>query len=143
MLLTDAVLARIHITVRTTPGKVREVDRRAIETQLADAARRWEDDLRQALNEEEGEARAAPLYKRFGSAFPTAYEEAVSPRQAVADIRRLDALDAAPRAASRSTCTGRSKATQAMVDWDSSCIAEVRRSHCRTRCRCWRGWACA
>ena len=93
VLLTDAVLARIHITVRTTPGKVPEVDRRAIETQLADAARRWEDDLRQALNDEEGEARAAPLYKRFGSAFPAAYEEAVSPRQAVADIRRLDLLD--------------------------------------------------
>ena len=93
VLLTDAVLARIHITVRTTPGKVREVDRRAIETQLADAARRWEDDLRQALNDEEGEGRAAPLYKRFGSAFPTAYEEAVSPRQAVADIRRLTTLD--------------------------------------------------
>ena len=55
VLLTDAVLARIHITVRTTPGKVRQVDRRAIETQLADAARRWEDDLRQALNDEEGE----------------------------------------------------------------------------------------
>ncbi len=93
VLLTDAVLARIHITVRTTPGKVRQVDRRAIETQLADAARRWEDDLRQALNDEEGEARAAPLFKRFGSAFPTAYEEAVSPRQAVADIRLLATLD--------------------------------------------------
>ena len=92
VLLTDAVLARIHITVRTTPGKVPEVDRRAIEARLAGVARRWEDDLRQALNDEEGEARAAPLYKRFHSAFPTAYEEAVSPRQAVADIRRLDAL---------------------------------------------------
>ncbi len=93
VLLTDAVLARIHITVRTTPGKARAVDRRAIETQLADAARRWEDDLRQALNDEEGEGQAAPLYKRFGSAFPTAYEEAVPPRQAVADIRRLTTLD--------------------------------------------------
>ena len=41
VLLTDAVLARIHITVRTTPGKVRAIDRRAIEAQLADAARRW------------------------------------------------------------------------------------------------------
>ncbi|HKO66620.1 MAG TPA: NAD-glutamate dehydrogenase [Burkholderiaceae bacterium] len=93
VLLTDAVLARIHITVRTTPGKLRQVDRRAIEAQLADAARRWEDDLREALNDEEGEGQAAPLYKRFGLAFPTAYEEAVSPRQAVADIRRLTTLD--------------------------------------------------
>ncbi len=95
VLLTDAVLARIHITVRTTPGKVPEVDRRAIEAQLADVARRWEDELRQALNDEEGEARAAPLYKRFSAAFPTAYKEAVKPRQAVADIRRLDTLGTA------------------------------------------------
>jgi glutamate dehydrogenase len=92
VLLTDAVLARIHITVRTTPGRVPEFDRRAIEAQLADAARRWEDDLRQALNDEEGEARAAPLYKRFGAAFSSAYKEAVSPRQAVADLRQLDTL---------------------------------------------------
>ena len=96
VLLTDAVLARIHITVRTIPGKVREVDLRAVEAQLANAARRWQDELRQALNEEEGEARAAPLYKRFNSAFSAAYEEAVSPRQSVADIRRLDALGASP-----------------------------------------------
>src|SRR5688572_26277101 len=93
VLLTDAVLARIHITVRTTPGKVRQVDRRAIETQLADAARRWEDDLREALNDEEGEGQAAPLYKGVGSAFTTACVEAVSARQAVADIRRLTTLD--------------------------------------------------
>jgi len=99
VLLTDAALARIHITVRTTPGKVRDVDRRAVEVLLADAARRWEDELRQALNDEEGEARAAPLYKRFHSAFSAAYEEAITPRQAVADIRRLDTLggtDSAP-----------------------------------------------
>ena len=97
VLLTDAALARIHITVRTTPGKVRPFDRRAIEAQLADAARRWEDDLRQALNDDEGEARAAPLYKRFGAAFSSAYKEAVSPRQAVDDIRRLDSLDPAAK----------------------------------------------
>ncbi|MEP6607760.1 MAG: NAD-glutamate dehydrogenase [Burkholderiaceae bacterium] len=95
VLLTDAVLARIHITVRTTPGKMRDVDRRVVEAQLADAARRWEDDLRQALNAEEGEARAAALYKRFGAAFSSAYKEAVSARLAVADIHRLDALDSA------------------------------------------------
>jgi glutamate dehydrogenase len=92
VLLTDAVLARIHMTVRTTPGRIPAYDRRAVEAQLAQAARRWEDELRVALNEEEGEARAAQLYKRFGTAFPAAFRENVSPRAAVADVRRLDAL---------------------------------------------------
>jgi glutamate dehydrogenase len=88
VLLTDAVLARIHITVRTTPGRIPPYDRRAVETRLADASTRWEDDLRQALLDE-GEARAAKLCKRFGASFPASYRENVSPHGAVADIRRL------------------------------------------------------
>jgi glutamate dehydrogenase len=92
VLLTDAVLARIHITVRTSPGRIPDYDRRTVEARLAAAARRWEDDLREALNDAEGEARAAQLARRFGTAFPVAYRENVPARDAVADIRRLDTL---------------------------------------------------
>ncbi|MGB2816238.1 MAG: NAD-glutamate dehydrogenase [Burkholderiaceae bacterium] len=92
VLLTDAVLARIHMTVRTTPGRIPAYDRREVERRLADAARRWEDDLRQALTDEEGEARSAQLFKRFGNSFPASYRENVSPRAAVADVQRLDGL---------------------------------------------------
>jgi glutamate dehydrogenase len=92
VLLTDAVLARIHMTVRTTPGRIPAYDRREVERRLADAARRWEDDLRQALIDEEGEARAAQLFRRFGPSFPASYRENVSARAAVADVRRLDGL---------------------------------------------------
>ncbi|MCU0951973.1 MAG: NAD-glutamate dehydrogenase, partial [Burkholderiaceae bacterium] len=92
VLLTDAILARIHITVRTTPGQVPEVDRRELEARLAQAARRWDDELRDALIEAEGEGRGAQLYKRWQRAFPGAYRERVSARAAVADIRKMDAL---------------------------------------------------
>ena len=94
VLLTDAILARVHITVRTTPGQVPAVDRRALEQKLAQAARRWEDELRDALIDEEGEARGALLLKRWQRAFPAAYRERVSPRAAVADIRKIDGLAA-------------------------------------------------
>jgi len=96
VLLTDAVLARIHITVRTTPGHIPAFDRRTLESQLADAARRWEDDLRQALIEEEGEANAAVLMKRYSAAFPAAYRENVPARSVVADMRRLETLARGP-----------------------------------------------
>ncbi|WP_128000843.1 NAD-glutamate dehydrogenase [Piscinibacter defluvii] len=90
--LGDIALARIRFTIRTTPGAVREVDRRALEARLAQAARRWPDQLRDALVEAEGEARGLVLFKRWAAAFPAAYRERVSPRAAVADVRKVDAL---------------------------------------------------
>src|SRR4029450_13495175 len=92
VLLTDAVLAQIHITVRPPPGHIPPYDRAAIEKRLAAAARRWEDDLRDALNNTEEEARAAPLFKSFGTAFPGSYRAAVGAERGVEDIQRLDRL---------------------------------------------------
>ena len=70
MLLGDTVLARIHFTVRTTPGQVPAFDRKEIEARLAAAARRWDDELRDALIEAEGEARGIDLYKRWSQRLP-------------------------------------------------------------------------
>ena len=92
VLLTDDILARILFTVRTTPGQVPEVDRRELEAALAVAARRWEDELAEALIESEGEGSGTQLYKRWQRAFPGAYRERTAPRAAVADIRKLEAL---------------------------------------------------
>jgi glutamate dehydrogenase len=95
VLLSDETLARIHITVRTTPGQVPAYDRKAIERELAGAARRWDDDLRDALIDADGEARGTQLFKRWTAAFPAAYRERVSARAAVADVHKLDGLSAA------------------------------------------------
>jgi len=43
--LTESMLARVIITVRTTPGRIPQVDVPALERRLEKAARRWEDDL--------------------------------------------------------------------------------------------------
>jgi glutamate dehydrogenase len=99
VLLADAALARIHFTVRTAQGAVPTVDRRALEAQLAAAARRWDDELRDALVEALGEARGLQAFKRWGAAFPAAYREQISARAAVADVERIEALTpAAPLA---------------------------------------------
>ncbi|HQR22732.1 MAG TPA: NAD-glutamate dehydrogenase, partial [Burkholderiaceae bacterium] len=92
VLLTDAVLARIHITVRTTPGRIPAFDRRSLEAQLAAAARRWEDDLRDALLAELDESVGAQLLRRYGAAFPVSYREHVDAVTAVDDVQRLDRL---------------------------------------------------
>ena len=90
VLLSESTLVRVLITVRTQPGQVPEVDRDALEKRLADASRRWEDDLAAALDRALGEARAAPLAQRYASAFPTAYREDFPARVAVPDIALVE-----------------------------------------------------
>ncbi|HTT10290.1 MAG TPA: NAD-glutamate dehydrogenase [Burkholderiaceae bacterium] len=90
--LGDAVLARIHFLVRTTPGQIPPYERKDVEAKLAEAARRWDDQLRDALIDAEGEARGSELFKRWGGAFPPDYRERIAARAAVADVHRVAAL---------------------------------------------------
>src|SRR6202165_3532754 len=95
--LSESALARILITVRTTPGKIPSFDVRDLEATLATVARRWTDDLKQALIEAVGEARGNDLARQFGAAFPAAYREDFSARAAVPDVQMVAKLsDAEP-----------------------------------------------
>ena len=87
--LSESVLARILITVRAIPGSIPAYDVRDLEQRLAAAARRWEDDLKQALVERLGEARGSELYRRFVGAFPAAYREDFEARKAVPDVEMM------------------------------------------------------
>ncbi|MEO8506732.1 MAG: NAD-glutamate dehydrogenase [Betaproteobacteria bacterium] len=99
--LSESVLARIHITVRTTPGAIPDFDVREIEKRLIDAARRWTDDLKAALIETLGEAAGNERFRQFGQAFPAGYREEFPARAAVPDIEMMARLtDAEPLAMS-------------------------------------------
>ncbi|MBI5258227.1 MAG: NAD-glutamate dehydrogenase [Burkholderiales bacterium] len=90
--LSESVLARIQISVRTTPGQLPAFDVHEIEAKLAAAARRWDDDLKHALLEAVGEARGLALLRQFGGAFPAGYREEFSARAAVPDIELMARL---------------------------------------------------
>jgi glutamate dehydrogenase len=92
--LSEATLARIHMLVRSSPRDAPNYDERAIESDIAQAIRRWEDDLRNALIEAFGEERATPLLRKYAAAFDVAYRDDVSPRAAVRDISVVETLDA-------------------------------------------------
>ena len=98
---SESALARVMITVRTTPGRIPPYDVRAIEAELVAAARRWEDDLKDALIEALGEARGNERLRQFGGAFPASYREDFAARAAVPDIETMaDLTDAEPLAMS-------------------------------------------
>ncbi len=92
--LSQSMLARIHIVVRTTPGQIPVVSVPDLEARLAQAARRWEDDLRAAALERLGEARGNELARRFAGAFPAAYREDVPARNAVPDMEMAERVAA-------------------------------------------------
>nr|HRK57001.1 NAD-glutamate dehydrogenase [Burkholderiaceae bacterium] len=94
VLLTDDVLARIQITVRTRYGQIPAYDRKALEQALAAAARRWDDELRDVLIERLGPEQGIPLARHWAGCFPTAYRERVSAREALHDVKKLAGLSA-------------------------------------------------
>jgi len=95
VLLGETVSARIHFTVRTTPGEIPPVDRADVERRLAAAARRWDDELRERLVEARGEGEGLALFKRWAGAFPPEYRDRVPVAQALPDVRKLATLTAA------------------------------------------------
>ena len=99
--LSESVLARVLITVRTTPGAIPDFDVAEVEARLAAVARRWDDDLSDALVETHGEAQGVALLRGFGAGFPAAYREDFSPRSAVSDIALMNGLSEAKRFALR------------------------------------------
>ncbi|SFN03605.1 NAD-glutamate dehydrogenase [Variovorax sp. OV329] len=95
--LSESMLARIQITVRTKPGEIPPFDVRELEQRLVASARRWEDDLKSALIESAGEARGNALLRQWGSAFPAGYRDEFAARVAVHDIELIEKLsDAQP-----------------------------------------------
>ena len=75
---------------RKTP--IPEIDEEALERELSDAVRSWDDHLSQALMISVGEERAGDLLATFEGSFPEAYKEDATAREAVADILNLETL---------------------------------------------------
>ncbi|MCF2533963.1 NAD-glutamate dehydrogenase [Yinghuangia soli] len=97
---TESVLARLHFTVRVPTGApLGDPDVEHIEKLLAAATRSWADDFAEALVSECGEEPAAELSRRYATAFSEGYKSDFTPRTAVADLRRIEALDPDPAVA--------------------------------------------
>jgi glutamate dehydrogenase len=89
----ESALARIHFIIRTTRGAVPTVDIAILEERLAEAGRSWTDRLHQAAATAFGDEEARTLLRRFQS-FPIAYQARTDAAQAVADLRRIEAVSA-------------------------------------------------
>lgn len=88
--VSDSVLARLQILVKTVPGAKAPFEDHEIEAQLIEASRDWRDDLSQSLIGAHGEEKGINLFRIYGDAFPTAYREQFSTEAGVSDIALVD-----------------------------------------------------
>ncbi len=90
--LTDSVLARIHMLVRTNPASVTEIDSKTLEDDIAALTRRWEDGVFAEVSSTMGEDAANQARREFVQPFPVAYREDVDAKQAIDDFSASRAL---------------------------------------------------
>ena len=91
----DGALAQLHVTVRVAGHTEIQVRRRALERELDAALVTWRERVHEALRETYDESTAATLDRRYGGGFPAAYQQDVTPAQAVQDIVDVDSAAAA------------------------------------------------
>lgn len=79
---------RVHVA-----DNAMEIDVAALEQNLIDAARGWDDKLQDALIARLGERQAKTLMACYGGAFPPSYQEEHLPALAVTDIEQLEQVN--------------------------------------------------
>lgn len=88
---SESPLARTHYIVRVENNNF-DIDVKAIEHNLVEAASSWDDRLSNSLIANFGESKGTVLAKNYARAFPRSYKEQMLPGSAVADIERLENL---------------------------------------------------
>ncbi|MFQ5761164.1 MAG: NAD-glutamate dehydrogenase domain-containing protein, partial [Acidiferrobacterales bacterium] len=91
-LFSESVLARIHYVVHTDPTNRIDYDVKEIEARIIEAARSWQDNLRDTLTERYGEEKGNVLLRNYSDAFPGGYREDFAARTAAIDIERMESI---------------------------------------------------
>ena len=92
--LSESVLARIHMLIRTSPATAVQTDIKALEAEVIFALRKWEDGVFALASATLGEDIANQARRDFVLPFPAAYREDVTAELAVADFVAAQALSA-------------------------------------------------
>jgi len=92
--VSDSVLARIHLTVRTDPADPPgEIDNDSIQRELIEATRSWDADFENLLDRKLGTEQSRELCDRYVKAFSNTYKDGHSPFEAAKDIAKLELVD--------------------------------------------------
>jgi glutamate dehydrogenase len=83
---------RVHFTVHRPEGDLPELSSRALESEILELARTWDDRAREELVARHGDERGRVLAKRWTARVPDSYKAAVAPAAAADDIVAFERL---------------------------------------------------
>ena len=91
---SESVLARTHFVMRVDPDLSPKWDLQALQAQVVEISRAWDEALHDALIDSCGEELGNRYTSLYRGAFPSAYREHFSPSSAVYDVQRLAEIEA-------------------------------------------------
>jgi glutamate dehydrogenase len=89
---SEGPLVRIHFIIGRSDGETPRAERATLEAAVSRIVRTWGDGLADALALIHDPGRSNQLVSRYRDAFSAAYREAVTPEDAIGDIRILEGL---------------------------------------------------
>jgi glutamate dehydrogenase len=89
----ETPLARIHFIIGIDDATKAPVDGDVLDKLLRKAARSWQDDLKDALQEHFDEHDTPALWQRYRTAFAAGYRDAFAADDAMGDIEKMEELD--------------------------------------------------
>ena len=92
-IFSESVLARVHFIIRIKPGTRPKHKEEKIERQIIEAARSWNDHIRESLTDHFGEEKGTSLLHKYDDAFTVSYQYDFSARSAVCDFQVMESLD--------------------------------------------------
>ena len=136
--ITESGLAQIHFTVHIAKGEIPDVAFDALEREVAEIARTWDDRLFARLGELHGDL-GRGLFERWAPRFPDYYKSSTG-----VDLgpRTSSGSRSSKKATSRSSSGSRTRPTRARPSPESVCTRSGARSSCRTSCRSSRPSVC-
>ena len=90
--LPESVLVRIYLVYQIRNNRYLDVSTTQLEDIVRQVTRDWADEFAETVGAVAGKSEGAAMARRFQRAFPAAYRELYSPKQAVAHIALFDAL---------------------------------------------------
>jgi glutamate dehydrogenase len=89
---SDMPLARTHYIIGLTPNDHPQPDTKALEVEIAAAARTWQDRFDEALRRNKDHKLPADARVRFAGAFPPGYQDQFGPDEALADLEMIQTM---------------------------------------------------
>ncbi|MEE8294545.1 MAG: hypothetical protein V3R64_02430, partial [Sphingomonadales bacterium] len=91
--LSEDVLARWHLIIRTKPGKVPNVSLKSLNAKIEATSKTWVEKLREELIEKFDEGPGLTFFDKYQGIFSERYKESFTPRRAITDILHFEGFD--------------------------------------------------